>query len=231
MTAHRTAVRKLEPAAELKAKRRLRGSLLPGGGRSCFRAKQAPLPPSALLNAEPSRAEPSRGAPFIARLSLTQALKFLTPGLTRPQTAKKTKALNPLSFLNEFRAFHQSGRQDLNLRPLGPEGRSAATHPFSPAPPAPLASQALATSGEGTALDPHRLAGFPPIVTPLTAPVRRRFELPEELLTVAEVAPLLRVCKATVYRMVKDGSLQAVHVLNGVRIRRSALAEFAMMVP
>ncbi|MDP1822587.1 MAG: helix-turn-helix domain-containing protein [Archangium sp.] len=98
-----------------------------------------------------------------------------------------------------------------------------ATHPFSPAP---LASQALATSGHGASLDPHRLVGFPPFVTPLTAPVRRRFELPEDLLTVAEVAALLRVCKATIYRMVKDGSLQAVHVLNGVRIRRSALAEF-----
>jgi excisionase family DNA binding protein len=53
--------------------------------------------------------------------------------------------------------------------------------------------------------------------------------VPEELLTIAEVAPLLHVCKATVYRMVKDGSLQAVHVLNGLRIRRSALAEFAML--
>ena len=101
-----------------------------------------------------------------------------------------------------------------------------ATHPF---PPALLASQALATSGNGATVDPHGLAGFPPFVTPLTAPVRRRFELPEELLTVAEVAMLLRVCKATVYRMVKDGSLKAVHVLNGVRIRRSALAEFAML--
>lgn len=114
----------------------------------------------------------------------------------------------------------------MNLRPLGPEGRSVATHPF---PPPLLASQALATKANGTSLDPHRLVDFPPLVTPLTAPVRRRFELPEELLTVAEVAPLLRVCKATVYRMVKDGSLKAVHVLNGVRIRRSALAEFATL--
>jgi excisionase family DNA binding protein len=101
-----------------------------------------------------------------------------------------------------------------------------ATHPF---PPPLLASQALATSGKEANLDPHGLAGFTPLVTPLTAPVRRRFELPEELLTVAEVAPLLRVCKATVYRMVKNGSLKAVHVLNGVRIRRSALAEFATL--
>ncbi len=114
----------------------------------------------------------------------------------------------------------------MNLRPLGPEGRSALTHPFASPP---LASQALATSGEGASVDPHPVVGFPPLITPLTAPVRRRFELPEELLTVAEVAPLLRVCKATVYRMVKDGSLQAVHVLNGVRIRRSALAEFATL--
>jgi hypothetical protein len=29
--------------------------------------------------------------------------------------------------------------------------------------------------------------------------------------------------------MVKDGSLKAVHVLNGVRIRRSALAEFGTL--
>ena len=78
---------------------------------------------------------------------------------------------------------------------------------------------------------PHRLSGFPLIVTPLTAPVRRRFELPEDLLTVAEVAPLLRVCKATVYRMVEDGSLPALRVLNGVRIRRSTLVQFAMRVP
>ncbi|MDP2270519.1 MAG: tyrosine-type recombinase/integrase [Archangium sp.] len=135
----------------------------------------------------------------------------------------KTKPPRSKDFSNNLGGFHQSGRQDLNLRPLGPEGRSAVTHPFSSAP---LASQALATSGKGASIDPHRLVGFPPLISPLTAPVRRRFELPEELLTVAEVAPLLRVCKATVYRMVKDGSLPAVHVLNGVRIRRSALAEF-----
>ena len=133
-----------------------------------------------------------------------------------------------MDFSNNSEGFIVSGRQDLNLRPLGPEGRSTSAHGFAPSLPA---SQALANAGNGASLDLHGLAGFTPIVTQLTAPVRRRFELPDELLTVAEVAPLLRVCKATVYKMVNDGSLPAVRVLNGVRIRRSTLVQFAMRTP
>jgi hypothetical protein len=44
---------------------------------------------------------------------------------------RKTKALNPVDFSNEFRALHQSGRQDLNLRPLGPEATSSVVQPFA----------------------------------------------------------------------------------------------------
>lgn len=68
------------------------------------------------------------------------------------------------------------------------------------------------------------MAGSPPLATPRTAPVPRRGELPENLLTVAEVATVLKVCTATVYRMVKEGQLPAVRIVNAVRVPRTALA-------
>lgn len=47
-----------------------------------------------------------------------------------------------------------------------------------------------------------------------------------ELLTVAEVADLLRVSDMTVYRLIRTGELPAVRVGRNYRVRESALDAF-----
>lgn len=49
---------------------------------------------------------------------------------------------------------------------------------------------------------------------------------PSDLLTVKEVAELLRVSQPTVLRMIDDGDLRAIRVRTQWRIRRSDLDEY-----
>jgi excisionase family DNA binding protein len=49
---------------------------------------------------------------------------------------------------------------------------------------------------------------------------------PSALLTVKEVAEILRVSQPTVLRMIDDGELRAIRVRNQWRIRRSDLDEY-----
>jgi len=48
----------------------------------------------------------------------------------------------------------------------------------------------------------------------------------EKLLTVREVAVILRVCEATVRRRVEDGELAATRVGRLIRVSRAALREY-----
>jgi excisionase family DNA binding protein len=54
----------------------------------------------------------------------------------------------------------------------------------------------------------------------------RSVELPEQLLTVREVAQLLRVCPATVYKICAAGELVHVRISNAIRVGPRDLAEF-----
>jgi len=49
---------------------------------------------------------------------------------------------------------------------------------------------------------------------------------PSDLLTVKEVAEILRVSQPTVLRMIDDGELRAIRVRNQWRIRRSDLDDY-----
>jgi len=49
---------------------------------------------------------------------------------------------------------------------------------------------------------------------------------PPDLLTVKEVAEILRVSQPTVLRMIDDGELRAIRVRNQWRIRRSDLDDY-----
>ena len=49
---------------------------------------------------------------------------------------------------------------------------------------------------------------------------------PGRLLTVAEVAAQLRVCRATIYRLCSEGKLSHVRVSNTVRIPSASLVAF-----
>ena len=47
----------------------------------------------------------------------------------------------------------------------------------------------------------------------------------ERLLTVTEVAKLLQVCRATVYKLCDKGELAHARILNSIRIARTDLAD------
>ncbi len=61
--------------------------------------------------------------------------------------------------------------------------------------------------------------------TPSAAPVLRDFQS-GSLLTVAEVAQRLGVCRATVYRICAEGRLGHVRVSNAIRVPEPALAAY-----
>jgi len=116
-----------------------------------------------------------------------------------------------------------SGRQDLNLRPLGPEG------------PAPFADELAATRTGSDSVDKLEAAAASPLDRALpNGPIRTQYWAPvgraadlilgvERLLTVKEVATRLHVCRATVYSMVERGELPHVRVGNAVRFEPTRL--------
>ena len=114
----------------------------------------------------------------------------------------------------ESRGSKWSGRQDLNLRPLGPEG----PHGVAPGHQAwhPIDNTGVA-GGAGS----HTLAPFPPVATPFGALVVQEAVGP--LLTVREVADRFRVSRATVYRLVQGGALPVLRVSNSIRIPTESL--------
>ncbi|HET9552665.1 MAG TPA: helix-turn-helix domain-containing protein [Anaeromyxobacteraceae bacterium] len=65
------------------------------------------------------------------------------------------------------------------------------------------------------------VAPDPPDATPFGALVVQDFQGP--LLTVREVAARLRVSRATVYRLVKRGTLPVVRVSNAIRVPTDAM--------
>jgi excisionase family DNA binding protein len=54
----------------------------------------------------------------------------------------------------------------------------------------------------------------------------RHLELPEQLLTVREVAHHLRVCAATVYKLCAAGDLVHVRISNAIRVAPPDLTHF-----
>lgn len=46
------------------------------------------------------------------------------------------------------------------------------------------------------------------------------------LLTVGEMASVLRICRNSAYQLVKDGNIQSIHVGRSIRIPRNALIQF-----
>jgi len=115
-------------------------------------------------------------------------------------------------------ALEWSGRQDLNLRPLGPEGPNADPHGVVPVH---LESYPFDNTEVAGGAGSHTLAPLPPAATPFGALVVRG-EV-RQLLTVREVAARLRVSRATVYGLVQAGVLPALRVSNSIRIPTESL--------
>ena len=122
-------------------------------------------------------------------------------------------------FSLEFQGVRWSGRQDLNLRPLGPEGPNADPHRLVPGH---LASYPVDNTGVADGAGSHTVAPFPPVATPFGALVVH--DAVGRLLTVREVSLRLRVSRATVYRLVQAGALPVLRISNSIRIPEAALA-------
>jgi excisionase family DNA binding protein len=147
----------------------------------------------------------------------------LLPGCyqLRVKAQKRRPRLSRIT--RETATLKESGRQDLNLRPLGPEGARAFvydvpahitdSHPFDrfkAVSAVPVDS--LAPAGT-TAIS----RGEPLVNAPVAV---------ERLLTAAEAAVRLRVCRATVYALCERGELPHVRVSNAIRVAPADLEAF-----
>ena len=122
------------------------------------------------------------------------------------------------------RGLDKSGRQDLNLRPLGPESDSVGSDGVAPGG---TEAQALDIAGIVEPADPSNGIDSTPDQRPFVPPVSpRNVELPEHLLTVREVAEHLRVCPATIYKLCDAGELVHVRISNAIRVAPPDLAHF-----
>jgi len=112
----------------------------------------------------------------------------------------------------------ESGRQDLNLRPLGPEGPQADPHGVVPGH---LASHPVDISGVDGDATSHSVAPFPPDATQVGALAVQAVSGP--LLTIGEVATRHRVYRATIHRLAGTDVLQVVRISNSIRVPAEAL--------
>ena len=87
--------------------------------------------------------------------------------------------------------------------------------------------QLLANTQEESALTTHRIAETPPDPKFFATRLLRRgggLNFPaNELLGVADVARLLRLCRATIYRLVERGQLTALRIGNSIRFHPEEL--------
>jgi excisionase family DNA binding protein len=141
------------------------------------------------------------------------------PGPCRLLATRKDEAPGAVDFSSNSEGFKWSGRQDLNLRPLGPEAPRAVVDGVAPGL---LASHPVEVT-EDTAsagVQPFAPGGTP--TTPHGAPVVRNLDDldsdPDRLLTVSEVAARLAVCCATVYALCDRGELRHIRVSSAIRI-------------
>jgi excisionase family DNA binding protein len=113
--------------------------------------------------------------------------------------------------------FGWSGRQDLNLRPLGPESAQSQSHVSRPYT---LASYPMDSTGREEHATSHSGAPVSSRTTPFAAPVLRP-DPHREWMTPREVAALLKVGRATVYKLVAAVKLEHVRVGMAIRILRA----------
>jgi excisionase family DNA binding protein len=138
--------------------------------------------------------------------------------------APSEKRRGALGFPGQLRGV-KSGRQDSNLRPLGPEGSTRGSDTAGSGPvQADVAETAGVGGGAGSDTDRPRRPGPAASVTFQS----QRTLGTCRLLTIPEVAERLRVCRATVYRLVAEGRIPAVRISSGaIRVPVGALSRLA----
>jgi excisionase family DNA binding protein len=112
-----------------------------------------------------------------------------------------------------------SGRQDSNLRPLGPEGASPLVDGLGPSG---TGTDSKDSSAPGSGSPPDGVARNGSDRTESWAPVGQAPRLlgVERLLTVREVAALLGVSRATVYSAAEKRTLPHIRIGMLIRFRR-----------
>jgi excisionase family DNA binding protein len=127
------------------------------------------------------------------------------------------EAATPLKIPSEIAALVVSGRRDLNSRLPAPKSEAGRMDGVAPRITGPQGVGPIQESGSVVCVPVTPIA---PACTPFGGPV---VDTPEHLLTVRDVAEILQVCPATVYKLVKKGSLQHVRVGNAVRVPTASL--------
>jgi len=128
--------------------------------------------------------------------------------------------------------FYESGRQDLNLRPLGPEPDEGDSLRVARSRSRSQGLEVAAVHHGAAAVEASGATpGGAGLVASLSHRKRPRTALtdplPEQLLNVREVALALGVCRATVYRLCQEGKLSHVRVGDSIRFHAVNLAMFA----
>ena len=135
----------------------------------------------------------------------------------------------PRDFLSDSDPFSVSGRQDSNLRPLGPEGEPGfSTGSTSVQAVGFLQSPAHSCDATTRAGRSGTLGRVPPVSPNPQRGLQVRPADASRLLTVREVAACLRTSTATVYALCGRGDLPHARVSNAIRIRPEDLEAYLL---
>ena len=133
--------------------------------------------------------------------------------------------------LREDAAFIESGRQDSNLRPPGPEGAQNESHGVSAAG---IGSQPVETIQEQHAPSLDPVAENALVETQFGAPVVRELSPDpgphERLMTVRAVADRLGVCPALVYRLCQRDEIRSLRIGGVLRFQYDEVEAFVVRV-
>ena len=168
---------------------------------------------------------PAPNMPAVIELPGTSAvgadLGAFATRLLPEATDSKNEGRSPSGFPSESAALRWSGRQDLNLRPLAPQGPPPDFHGVAPVStechPAEVTEVCRTGSFHTEAPNAYK-------DTPFGAPVARLTRV--QWLTPGEVAARLQVCRATVYKLCDAGQLGYARVGLSIRISEQQLGAF-----
>ena len=134
--------------------------------------------------------------------------------------------------LNDYREFGESGRKDSNLRPSGPKGFPESSQPLTGVNKSSQTIENITLRDQPGSQPLTKITSVnrrfgtkfgTRLSSKLTAEILRNRD---DLLSVRQVAELLKISSATVYSICEAGGLPHVRIKTAIRIERRALVEF-----